>query len=186
MKTFGLAAATALTVFLCGTASGVAAGDRVETKVQRTFSCATTEGALQISAFATNPNIGTANVSVTTGDPNASTGLLGLSTGQPRYGLNGACHSVKKQVAMTHRGLTSAGVVHSGDIRWPAVFCSASPHVLLRFVLALNASGKPVSATIAIRTQPKAGKKSKPIGFVQWSAARSVTYHAPGCTTQEQ
>jgi hypothetical protein len=94
---------------------------------------------------------------------------------------------VKKHVAMTHRGLTSAGVVHAGDIRWPTVFCAASPRVLLHFVLALNASGKPVSATIAIRTQPNArGKKSKAIGFVQWSPARSVTYHAPGCTTQEQ
>ncbi len=187
MKTLGLAGAVALGVVLYGASLGLAAGNRVETQVRRTFSCATTQGALQISAYASNPTIGTANVSITTGDPNSATGLLGMSTGQPRYGLGGACRSVTKQVAMTHRGLTSAGVVHAGDIRWPTVFCAASPRVLLHFVLALNASGKPVSATIAIRTQPNArGKKSKAIGFVQWSQARSVTYHAPGCTTQEQ
>ncbi len=187
MKTFGLAGAVALAVVVYGASLGLAAGNRVETQVRRTFSCATTQGALQISAFAANPTIGTANVSITTGNPNSSTGLLGISTGQPRYGLGGACRSVTKQVAMTHRGLTSAGVVHAGDIRWPTVFCPASARVLLHFVLALNGSGKPVSATIAIRTQPNArGKKSKAIGFVQWSQARSVTYHAPGCTTQEQ
>jgi hypothetical protein len=57
----------------------------------------------------------------------------------------------------------------------------------VRFALALSSSGKPVSATIAIATQPTAhGKKSKPIGFVQWSPSRSVTYYAPSCTTQEQ
>jgi hypothetical protein len=186
MKTLGLAAAVALGVGLYGTTLGVAAGSRGETQVRRTFSCATTLGALQISAFASNPTIGTANVSITTGDPNSATGLLGMSTGQPRYGLGSGCHAAKKQVALTHRGLVSAGAVHSGDIRWPAAYCPASPRVLLRLVLGLNPSGKPVSATIAIRTQPKGGKKSKPIGFVQWSPAQSVTYHAPACTTQEQ
>jgi hypothetical protein len=57
----------------------------------------------------------------------------------------------------------------------------------VRLVLGLNSSGKPVSAKIAIATQPTArSKKSKPIGFVQWSPSQSVTYHAPACTTQEQ
>ncbi len=187
MKTLGLAGAVALAVVLYGASLGLAAGNRVETQLRRTVSCATTLGALQISAFASNPTIGTANVTISTGDPNSATGLLGLSNQQPRYGLNGACRPAKKQVALTHRGLTSAGAVHAGDIRWPTVFCAASPRVLLHFVLLLNASGKPVSATIAIRTQPSArGKKSKAIGFVQWSPSRSVTYHAPGCTTQEQ
>ena len=187
MKTIGLAAAVALGVGLYAATVGAAAGSRGETQVRRTFSCRTTLGALQISAFASNPTIGTANVSITTGNPNFHpTGLLGMSTGQPRYGLNGACRPVTKQVALTHRGLVSAGTVHSGDVRWPEAFCSASPRILLRLVLGLNASGKPVSATIAITTQPKSGKKSKPIGYVQWSPAQSVTYHAAACTTQEQ
>jgi hypothetical protein len=186
-KAFVLAAAVALGAGMYGASLGAAAGNRNELQVRRTVSCATKLGALQISAFATNPSIGTANVSITTGDPNNSpTGLLGMSTGQPRYGLSGTCHSATKPVALTHHGLVSAGVVHSGDIRWPTAFCGASRHVLVRFALALNSSGKPVSATIAIATQPAHGKKSKPIGFVQWSASRSVTYHAPSCTTQEQ
>ena len=183
MKTFGLTAAAAFFVVVYAAAPGVAAGNRGEAKLQRTFSCATSLGALQISAFATNPSTGTANVTISTGDPNSSTGLLGLSNQQPRYGLNGACRPAKKQVVLTHRGLMSAGVVHSGDIRWPAVFCSASRHVLVRLVLGLNSSGKPVSAKIAIASQ---GKKSKAIGFIQWSPSRSTTYYARGCTTQEQ
>jgi hypothetical protein len=188
LKASVLAAAVALGVGLCSASLGAAAGNRNEVQVRRTVSCATKLGALQISAFATNPSIGTANVSITTGDPNNSpTGLLGLSSQQPRYGLGGACRSVTKPVALSHRGLVSAGVVHSGDIRWPTAFCGASRRVLVRFALALSSSGKPVSATIAIATQPTAhGKKSKPIGFVQWSPSRSVTYHAPSCTTQEQ
>jgi len=187
MKALGLAAAVALGVSLYGASLGAAAGNRSQTQVRRTVSCATKLGALQISAYATNPTIGTANVYITTGDPNnGSTGLLGLSSQQPRYGLNGACHSVTKQVALSHRGLVSAGVVHSGDLRWPTAFCAASRRVLVRFAVTLNSSGKPVSATIAIATQPTRGKKSKPIGFVQWSPARAVVYHAPGCTTQEQ
>jgi hypothetical protein len=187
LKAFVLAAAVALGVGLYAASLGAAAGKRNEIQVRRTVSCATKLGALQISAFATNPTIGTANVSITTGDPNHdSVGLFGLSTGQPRYGLNSACHSVTKQVALSHRGLVSAGVVHSGDIRWPTAFCSASRRVLVRFSLALNSSGKPVSATVAIAMQPARGKKSKPIGFVQWSPSRAVAYHAPGCTTQEQ
>ena len=152
-------------------------------RVQRIVSCTTTLRALQISAFAGNPSSGNASITISTGDPNSATDLLGLSNQQARYGLNGTCRPAKTQVALGHHGLTSAGVVHSGDVRWPAVFCSATPRVLLHFVLSLNSSGKPVSAKIAIATQ---SKKSKPIAFIQWSPAQSVTYYKPGCTTQEQ
>lgn len=186
MKRVDLAAAVVLAVGLYGAPLAAAAHDRTDAQLRRTFSCATTLRALQISAFASNPSIGAASVTISTGDPNASTGLLGMSTQQPRYGLGGACHPVTKRVALTHRGLTSAGVVRAGDVRYPAVFCGASRRVLVRFVLGLDPSGRPVSATIAIATQPKAGKKTRPIGFIQWSPSRSVTYHAPGCTTQEQ
>jgi hypothetical protein len=184
MKTLGLAAAAALGVALYGASLTAAADKRTDSQLRRTFSCTTTLRALQISAFASNPSSsGNASVTITTGDPNSATDLLGLSNQQPRYGLNGACRPAKKQVALTHHGLTSAGVVHSGDIRWPAVFCGATPRVLLHFVLSFNSSGKPVSAKIAIASQ---SKKSKLIGFIQWSPARSVTYYKPGCTTQEQ
>jgi hypothetical protein len=75
----------------------------VESKVQKTVSCATQQAALQISAYASNPDIGAANVSITTGDPSSATGLLGLSSKQTHYGLSGACHAAKKHVAWTHR-----------------------------------------------------------------------------------
>jgi hypothetical protein len=85
-------------------------------------------------------------------------------------------------MALTHRGLTSAGVVHAGDLRAPNVYCSATRHVLVGFRFGFDASGKPLSATIAVRTQPTAPKKSKQIGYVQWTPKRSVTYYSRACT----
>jgi hypothetical protein len=186
--TGGLVAVAVLALGVYGATVTAAAGVRIEAQVRRTVAYTSSLRALQISAFAANPSIGAASVSITTGNPTAASGLLGISTQQPRYGLGGACHSSAKRAALTHRGLTSAGVVHAGDIRRPAVYCPAAPRVLLHFVIGLDASAKPVSATVAIRTLPKphSGKKSKPIGLVQWSPARSVTYHSSACTTQDQ
>ena len=188
MKTLGVAAVAALAVGIYGASIAGASSHRIEKRVLRTVSCPTALGALQLSAFASNPTIGSANVSITTGDQNAGTGLLGLSNKQTRFGLNGTCHSVAKRVAMTHRGLSSfLGVSHAGDIGWTSVLCPVTPRVLLRFVIGLDASSKPVSATIAVRAQPKAGGgKSKSIGFVQWSRKRSVTYYSSRCVTQHQ
>lgn len=187
-KTVSLLAAAALAAGAYGAVGTASAGNRAVALVRRTVSCATELRALQISAFASNPSIGSANVSITTGDPQTADGLLGMSNEQPQYGLSSRCHAVSKTVSLTHRGLTSAGVVHAGDIRYPTAYCAATSRVLLRFVIGLNSSGKPVSATVAAWTQPKAGKKakSKPIGFVHWSPARSVTYYRAGCTTQDQ
>ena len=74
---------------------------------------------MQLWAFATNPTIGSANVTISTGDPNQTTGLLGVSSQQEHYGLGSRCHSVRKRVVLSRRGLTSAGVVHAGDVRSP-------------------------------------------------------------------
>lgn len=192
VKTLGLVAAAALAVGLSGASIAGASSDRLETQVRRTVSCPTKLGALQISAFASNPSIGSANASITTGNPNTATGLLGMSSQQTRFGLNGTCRPVTTRVAMTHHGLSSfLGVSHAGDIGWTSVNCAVTPRVLLRFVIALDASGKPVSATIAARTEPKkrAGEtagKTKSIGFVQWSPKRSVTYYSSRCATEHQ
>jgi hypothetical protein len=165
-----------------------AAGHRVGTQVRRTVSCTTEERALQLWAFATNPTTKSANVTISTGNPNLSTGLLGVSSTQTHYGLNPSCHSVGKRVVLSRRGLTSAGVVHAGDIQSPTVYCAATPRVLMRFLISYNASEDPVTATIEVLTQPKAraGKKpkSKRIGFVQWSPQRSVTYYSSACRSQ--
>jgi hypothetical protein len=97
---------------------------------------------------------------------------------------------VVKHVVLSRRGLVSAGVVHAGDIRSPTVYCAATRRVLLGLLLRYNASGRPVSATIEVLTQPRArdGKrpKSKRIGFVQWSPARSVTYYSSAACTSQQ
>jgi hypothetical protein len=143
---------------------------------------------LQLWAFATNPQIGSAGVTISTGNPSVSTGLLGLSSEQPHYGLGSRCHSVVKRVAVSHRGLTSAGVVHAGDVRSPTVYCAATPRVLMRLLISYNGSQRPVSATIEVLTQPKPrhGKtpKRKRIGYVQWSPKQSVTYYSSACTSQ--
>jgi hypothetical protein len=165
-----------------------AAGYRSELQVRRTVSCTTEEGALQLSAFATNPQIGSANVTISTGNPTLATGLLGVSSAQPHYGLGSRCHTVVKRIAVSHRGLTSAGVVHAGDVRSPTVYCAATQRVLMRLLISYSGSEKPVNATIEVLTQPKArhGKtrQSKRIGYVQWSPKQSVTYYSSACTSQ--
>src|SRR5262249_859669 len=113
-----------------------AAGHRVEVQTRKTVSCATEEMALQLGAFPPNPSIGSAGVTISPGTPTQSTGLLGVSSQQPHYGLDGRCHSVaRKNVVLSHRGLTSAGVVHAGDIRSPTVYCAATRRVLMRLVI---------------------------------------------------
>ena len=76
--------------------------------------------------------------------------------------------------------------MHAGDIRSPSVYCGATRRVLIRLVFSYSSSQKPVSATIEVLTQPKAhsGKKSKRIGYVQWSPQKSVTYYSSACTSQ--
>ena len=183
---FGAAAAlaVALVVGLCLATLSAAASPRTDVQVRRTFSCTTEQRALQLSAFATNPTIGSANVTISTGDPNQITGLLGVSSEQKHYGLGTRCHSVVRQIVLSRRGLTSAGAVHAGDVRSPTVYCAATPRVLMRLLITYSASAKPVSATIEVLTQPKRPRKSKRIGFVQWSPKRSVTYYSSACTSQ--
>ena len=140
---------------------------------------------MQLWAFATNPSIGSASVTISTGDPGRPTSLLGVSSQQIHFGLGDRSHRVAKHVVLSRRGLVSAGVVHAGDTRSPTVYCAATRRVLLGLLLRYNASGKPVSATIAVVTQPKHNRKRKRIGFVQWSPQRSVTYYPSACTSQQ-
>jgi len=172
----------ALSVFI---ATPFASADhRIEVQARRTLSCTTEQGALQLWAFATNPTISQAGVTISTGDPNQPTSLLGVSNQQQHYGLGSRCHSVKKRVVLSRRGLTPAGVVHAGDVQSPTVYCAATPRVLIRLLISYSASQKPVSATIEVVTQPKRNRKSKRIGYVQWSPKRSVTYYSSACTSQ--
>ena len=178
--------AFALVVLLAAGLYPATAARQVEARAQRTVSCSTLEGALQLWAFATNPETGSANVTISTGNPNFATGLLGVSSTQPRYGLDPRCHTVSQRVALSRHGLTSAGVVHAGDIQSPTVYCAATRRVLIRLLISYNGSQKPVSATIEVLTQPKAGsgRKSKRIAYLQWSPQKSVTYYSSACTSQ--
>ena len=195
MKTLAFGAAAALAGAIAGglytKPPPAAAGHRIEAQVRRTVSCATDLDAVQISAYAKNPTFqwDTAAV-VTTGDPNTpSDRLFGLNPRAKHYELSHTCHSVTKRVVLSHRGLTSAGASRAGDIRFTVADCAATRRVFLRVVLGFNSRQAPVSATIEILTQPKArsGKKSKRIGFVQWSPKRSITYYSSAaCTTQFQ
>ena len=189
MKQGGFGAAAALAVALVGlwlVTVSAAASPRTDVQVRRTFSCTTEQRALQLMAFATNPTIGSANVTISTGDPNQATALLGVSSQQQHFGLLGSrCHSVVRRVVLSRRGLTSAGVVHAGDVRSPTVYCAATRRVLMRLLITYSASAKPVSATIEVLTQPKRPRKSKRIGFVQWSPKRSTTYYSSACTSQQ-
>ena len=182
---FGLMVAVLLAAPVSVTAApaGRAAGSRVERRV----SCATAQGALQMFVFAENPAAGTAAADIGTGDPNSPTPirLLAVDTRYKHYALGKSCRPTTKRIALTHRGLTSAGVVVHGDYRSPSVYCSATRRVLIHFRLGFDSAGKPVSALIAVRTQPKPGKKSKPIGYVQWTPQKSVTYYSTSaCTSQ--
>jgi hypothetical protein len=128
-------------------------------------------------------------VTISTGDPNVPTGLLGVSSQQTHYGPDSRCHSVVKRVVLSRRGLASAGVVHAGDIQSPTVYCAATQRVFMHLLISYNSSQEPVSATIEILTQPKAGTgktpKSKRIGYVQWSPQKAVTYYSSSaCTSQ--
>lgn len=190
MKSLGLAVGAALVVGLYGASTSEAAGGRVETQVKGKVSCPTTFADLQMSAFANNPTIGSANVEITTGNPNQNppTTLLSWSSKQKGYGLNSICRREAKQVALTHRGLATAFVSRAGYITWRSANCSAPPRVLVRYVIGLDASGDPVKATIAVRTQPNArtGKKSKPIGYVQWTPTKSTLYARSACVIEQQ
>jgi len=144
-------------------------------------SCATDEGALQISAFGRNPSVRAAAADIKTGTPSTSAVLVGVDTRHKHYVLSSMCSASTGRVALTHRGLTSVVVVPAGDRRPPSVYCSATRNVLVNFRFRFDASGKPVRATIVIRTEPKTSMKSKPIAYVQWTPQRSVTYYTRAC-----
>lgn len=153
--------------------------------IERKVSCATSVAALQISAFATNPKIGGAAADISTGDPSKPTVLVGVDTRYKHYVLDKSCGRTTSRVALTHRGLASAGVARADQYTAPTAYCSATRRVLIHYTLRFNSSGKPVSATIAVRTKPKPGKQSKAIGYVQWTPQRSQMYYSTRLCTSK-
>jgi hypothetical protein len=101
------------------------AGDRQSSIIERKVSCETELGALQIGVFARNPAAGAAAANIHTGDPSGSTPniLLAVDTRYKHYVLGSSCQRVAKRIPLTHRGLTSAGLVHAGEYRSPTIYC---------------------------------------------------------------
>jgi hypothetical protein len=175
-----------LVALAVATAAPVSAGRTAGSRVEKTVSCATKVNALQLSAFAYDPAAGTAAANVLTGDPNAAKVVVAVDTRYKHYTISGNCRRVAKRVPLTHRGLTAAPVSHFDDYQGQTQYCKATGRVLVHFKFSFNSSGRPLSATIAIRTQPKkTNRKSKPIGFIQWTEKKSITYYSTRlCTSQ--
>lgn len=181
----GLAAAVAAAATAAGTMVAAATAAQQTSTVERTVSCATAQGALQISAFAKNPAAGAAAAVITTGTPSTPTTLLGVDTRYKHYVLGKSCSRTATRIPLTHRGLTPAAVSRADQYNSPLVYCSATQYVRIHFKLRFDSSGKPMSATIAVRTKPKPGKPSKAIGYVQWTPQQSATYYAKSLCTSK-
>src|SRR5262249_51522442 len=122
-----------------------------------TVSCTTAVGALQISAFAYRPSVGYGGAFVITGpeDTPAPFGLVGAETDKSNYALDKGCSSTKKSVALTHHGLSSAGVVKAGYNQSTTVYCGVPSRVIVRYRIGLADSGKPATATLAVWAKRK-------------------------------
>jgi hypothetical protein len=145
-----------------------------------TVSCTTAVGALQISAFAYRPSVGHAGAFVMTGPENtpAAFALVGAETDKANFTLDKGCSSTKKSVRLTHRGLSSAGVVKAGYNQSTTVFCGVPGRVIVRYRIGLADSGKPATAILAVWAKRKKSSRLREIGYVQWSRSRSVSYYS--------
>jgi hypothetical protein len=149
--------------------------------VAGTVSCATSQGSLQISAYAYRPDpYGYAAATVWTGPPNtpATIPLVRIETDKSNFSLDKACSQMKKSVLFTHRGLTSAGVVKAGYYQSLTAYCGAPSRVLVRYRIGFASSGKPATATIAVWAKRKKSSRLHQIGYVKWSRSRSITYYS--------
>lgn len=165
----------------------LAAGRDSTGKVTGTVSCATWQGSLQISAFAYRPSLGYAAAIVFTGPPNtpATIQMVDVETDKSNYTLDHGCSKTKKSVPLTHRGLSSAGVVKAGYNQSLTAYCGAPAHVVVRYRIGLASSGKPATATMTIWGKRKKTSKLHQIGYVQWSRSRSITYYSKkSCVAQ--
>lgn len=150
--------------------------------VERTVSCQTQGGGVHFFAFSTNPTAKAAIALVATG---ATTSLFTVDTRYSGYTLSSSlCHPTKRRISLGRAGLAPGSTSSAGQYSAPTIYCPATPHVLLRFAVRLDGSGKPQSASLSIWSQPKAKRaRSHPIAYAAWSPQRSSTYFSGGCTT---
>ena len=149
--------------------------------VAGTVSCTTWQGSLQISAYAYRPDpYDYAAATIFTGPPNtpATIPLVQVETDKSRYTLDKGCSPAKKSVPLTHRGLTSAGVVKAGYYQSLTAFCGAPSRVLIRYRIGLASSGKPATAAMTVWAKRKQSSRLHQIGYLKWSRSRSITYYS--------
>lgn len=116
-----------------------------QSSVADTVSCTTSQGTLQIKAFAHRPSLGYAGAFVFTGYPNtpATIHLLGVQTDTSKIDVDTGCSPAKKAIRFTHRGLSSAGVVKAGYEQSLIAYCGAPGHVFVRTGSASRAPASP-------------------------------------------
>jgi len=170
------------------TSAPAAQGDSTLKYAAGKVSCATTLGALQLDAIAYRPSLGYAAALIRTGFPDtpATTTLVGVQTDKSDYTLDKGCRQTNRSIRLTHRGLSSAGVVKAGYNQSPEVYCGAPGRVLVRYRIGFASSGKPATATMSVWGKRKKSSRLREIGYVQWSRSRSISYYsAKACTSRQ-
>jgi hypothetical protein len=159
------------------------AARRVAVKtVAGTVSCVTSQGSLQVTAYAYRPDpYGYASATIFTGPPNtpATIPLVQVETDKSNYTLDHACSRTRKSVGFTHRGLRSAGVVKAGYFQSLTAYCGVPSRVFVRYRIGFTSSGKPTAATVAVWAKRKKSSRLHEIGYVKWSRSKSITYYSP-------
>jgi len=187
-RTVALVAVISAIAATAWTMAAPAAGSSTLKTVTGTVWCTTSQGSLQIAAYAYRPHpYDYAAATIFTGPPNtpATIPLVQVETDKSNYVLDGGCSPTKKSVRLTHHGLRSAGVVKAGYYQSLTAFCGAPSRVLVRYHIAFASTGKPATATMAVWTKRKKSSKLHEIGYVQWSRNRSITYYSPkSCVAQ--
>jgi hypothetical protein len=156
--------------------------------VAGTVSCATSQGALQMSVFAYRPAWGYGAAFVDTGPANtgAANTLVGVQSDKSDYTLDKGCSRIKKSIRFTHRRLSLSGVTKAGYNQSPTVYCGVPRRVFIRYRIGLASSGKPATATVTVWAKRKTWSRLREIGYTQWSRSKSTTYYSRrACTSQQ-
>jgi hypothetical protein len=176
--------AAAAVAVLAITAAAVFAATRGSgSTVDRTASCATTNGAVQLTANAELPNPKVASAGLWT--ENSLTTLFAVDTRYSGFTLNGSrCRAAAARIPRARSSLPSAGTYDAGDFRGLTAYCPAARRVVVHFRVHLDSAGKPLDAKIAVWGRTRRAKPLRPLAFLQWSPQGVVTYLSSRCTTQ--
>jgi hypothetical protein len=127
-----------------------------------------------ITARPREPGIGAAGLRIETAD---GVPLLALQEHVTGFELDGAdCSAVGGSVPLATDGLPLVGSYASGDVRSYGARCFPDGRVLLHMRLELDRSGRPRSATVAVR-----GETGGTLAVVRWSQDLVLAYASDAC-----